>query len=80
VLHVPSVNVDQFLNRAEAVLSVLHNPEIEFIGGGINVTYLIETNRKQNLDSLSYSLSSTVNFPIGVQNNVSLAIGSIVTG
>jgi meiotically up-regulated gene 157 (Mug157) protein len=63
----PSGNFDLFLNRLETILNVLHSPKVEFvICGDINVNYLIDSNRKLNVDSLisSYNLSSTVNFPI----------------
>jgi len=75
-----SRNFDQFWNRLETILNVLHSPKPEFvICGDINVNYLND-NRKQNLDSLlllSYKLSRTVNFLTRVQNNCSSAIDNI---
>jgi hypothetical protein len=62
------------------LLNVLHSPKVEFvICGDINVNYLIDSNRKLNVDSLlsSYNLSSTVNFPTRVQSNSGSAIDNI---
>ncbi|PNF30772.1 hypothetical protein B7P43_G06180, partial [Cryptotermes secundus] len=76
----PSGNFNHFLNRLETILNVLHSSKVEFIiCGDININYLIDSNRKLNLDSLlsSYNLSSTVNFPTRVQNNSSSAIDNI---
>jgi len=74
-----SGNFDQFWNRLETILNVLHSPKPEFvICGDINVNYLND-NGKQNLDPLllSYNLSGTVHFPTRVQNNYSSAIDNI---
>jgi hypothetical protein len=76
----PFGNFELFLNRLETILNVLHSPTIEsIICGDINVDYLTDSNRKQNLDSLllSYNLSSTVNFLTRVQNNSRLATDNI---
>jgi hypothetical protein len=70
----PSGNFDQFLNRLEPILSMLHSPKTEFIiCGDISVNYLVDSNRKQNLDSLllSYNLSITITFPKRVQRRYS---------
>jgi hypothetical protein len=59
---------------------MLHSPKTEFIiCGDINVNYLVNSNRKQNLDSvlLSYNLSSTITFPTRVQSSSKSAIDNI---
>jgi exonuclease III len=49
----PSGDVNEFLKRLDAVLKYLYSPKSEFIiCGNININYLNENNRKQQINSL----------------------------
>ena len=76
----PSRNFDQSLSRPETILNALHTQKIKIVPcANINITYLIDSNRKQALDPvlLSYNLFSTVNFPKRIQKNYCSAIDNI---
>jgi hypothetical protein len=75
-----SGDINEFLKRLDAIWKYLYSPKSEFIiCGDINVNYLNENNRKQQINSLlkTYNLSPTVNFATRVQNSSSTAIDNI---
>jgi hypothetical protein len=76
----PSGDINDFLKRLDVMLKYLYSPKSQFIiCGDINVNYLNENNRKQQINSLlkTYNLSPTVNFATGVQNSFCTAIDNI---
>jgi hypothetical protein len=75
-----SGNFQYFIDNLEKILSMIYSNNTEIIiCGYININYLIDSTRKQLLDSLlaSYGLCSTVQFPIRIQNNSHSAIDNI---
>jgi hypothetical protein len=73
----PSGNYGYFLRKLELFLESLYTLNIELIiCGDINVDYLHNHNRKQQLDMLlaTYNLASIVNFPTRNVNGSSTAI------
>jgi exonuclease III len=80
IYRAPSGNFTHFLHKLDMILKSLYCSKIEFIiCGDINVDYLSDNNRKNQLNSLliSYNLFSTVNFPTRIQNNSCSAIDNI---
>jgi hypothetical protein len=80
VYRAPSGNFTHFLHKLDMILKSSYCSKIEFIiCRDINVDYLSDNNRKNQLNSLliSYKLFSTVNFPTRIQNNSCSAIDNI---
>jgi exonuclease III len=76
-------DINAFLKRLVAILKYLYSPKSEFIiCGDININYLNENNRKQQINTLlkTYNLHPppTVNFATRVQNSWSTAIDNIL--
>ena len=68
----PSGDFQYFTDNLEKILSMIYSNNTEIIiCGDFNVNYLTDLTHKQLLDLLlaSYDLSSTVQFPIRIQNN-----------
>jgi hypothetical protein len=66
IYRLPSGNFSYFLKKSDTILNLLHNNKIEFIiCGDINVNYLDNCSKRQQLDTLlsTYNLISTSNFP-----------------
>jgi hypothetical protein len=65
-------NFIQFINTLDSILKTLHSSKLEFIiCGDINTNYVIDSDKKIQLDALliSYNLCSTVHFPTRIRNN-----------
>ena len=76
----PSGDFQYFIDNLEKILSMIYSNNTEIIiCGDFNVNYLTDLTHKQLLDLLlaSYDLSSTVQFPIRIQNNSYSAIDNI---
>ena len=81
VYRAPSGSFFKFLNSVEVMLSSLHRPKTEFIiCGDVNVDYLCDDIRKQQLSQLSgsYNMLHTVNFPTRFQNSFDSAIDNVL--
>jgi hypothetical protein len=75
-------NFNYFLHRRDIILHILYMPILDFIiCGDTNINYLIESERKNQLDSLSLSchLLGIINYPTKVQNTSVTPIGNIFT-
>jgi len=73
-------NFHQFLKLFEIMLMSLYRTKTEFvICGDVNIDYLPDSYRKQQLSQLfdSYNMLHIVNFPTRFQNNYSSAIDNI---
>jgi hypothetical protein len=80
IYRAPTGNFNHFLYKVDIILKSLYNSNIEFIiCGDVNINYLTDTHRKNQLNSLliSYTLFGTVNFPTRLQNNFTSAIDNI---
>ena len=76
----PSGNFDFFINNLDLVLRNLYNPALELIiCGDINIDYLKNTDKKNQLENLllSYNLTSTVNFPTRCYKHSATAVDNI---
>jgi exonuclease III len=76
----PNGNFQYFLNRLTCTLNRIHNNTTDIIiCGDFNINYLHESNTKHLLNSLlaSYSLYSTLQFPMRIQDNSHTLIDSI---
>jgi hypothetical protein len=65
-------NVNNYTHKIDAILCTLYTATLDFIiSGDINLSYLIDSARKNQLDTLlfSYNLSDIVKFPTRVQKN-----------
>ena len=77
----PSRNFDSFINKLDTILRKLYNATLDFIiCGDINIDYLKNTEKKNQLDNLllTYNLTSTVNFPTRSSKLSATAIDNIV--
>ena len=75
-----SGNFDLFLSKLDVVLRNLYAATLEYIiCGDINIDYLIDSDKKSQLDALlkTYNLTSVVNFPTCIQKNSATAIDNI---
>jgi hypothetical protein len=80
VYRAPSGDFDYFLNKLDIILDSLHNYKTELIlCGDININYLENNNKKQQLDCLlgTYNLVGTVYFPTRTTNNSATLIDNI---
>ena len=62
----PSGNFTNFLKNLDSILNTCHSNKVEFvICGDININYLENGNKRQQLDALlqTYNLTGTVSFP-----------------
>lgn len=76
----PSGNFDIFLQNLDNILSSLYNKKSEFIiCGDVNINYLENCDRRQQLDTLlsTFNLTGTVNFPTRCVKNSRTAIDNI---
>jgi hypothetical protein len=76
----PSGDINEFLQKLDAILKYLYSPKSEFIiCGDININYLTENNRKPQINSLlkTYNLLPTINLATRIQNSSSKAIDNI---
>jgi hypothetical protein len=76
----PSRNFNKFLQKLDNILSIFHNNKSEFIiCGNVNINYLENCDRRQQLDALlsTYNLIGTVNFPTRIVNDSRTAIDNI---
>jgi hypothetical protein len=67
----PSGNFSHSLLKLDAILQILYTPTLHIvICGDININYLMESKKKNHLDSLLllYTLTRIINFPKRVQN------------
>lgn len=79
----PSGDYENFIHLLEKALEYLQKWKREcIICGDINVDYLTESNRKDQLNSLlaSFNLIYTVNFPTRIQGDSATAIDNIFIG
>ena len=79
-LYSPSGNFSHFLLRLDTTLQLLCTPTLQIIiCGDLNINYLMESEKKNQLDNLllSYNLTSIINFPTRVQNTSATAIDDI---
>ena len=76
----PNGNFDCFLQNLDSILQILYNSFRNIIiGGDININYLVESERKNQLDNLllSYNLTSIITFPTRLQNTSTTAIDNM---
>jgi hypothetical protein len=76
----PSGNFGKFLHKLDNILNTVHNNKSEFITcGDVNINYLQNCDRRQQLDALlsTYNLKGTVNFPTRIVNGSSTAIDNV---
>jgi len=76
----PSGNFSHFLLKLDTTLQLLYTPILQIIiCRDININYLMESEKKNQLDNLllSYNLTSIINFPMTVQNTYATAIDNI---
>jgi hypothetical protein len=74
----PTGNFKHVLHKLENILNLLYRNKNE-ICGDINITYLVTSHRKQQLDTLlsTYNLINSVQFPIQILNASSTSIDNI---
>jgi hypothetical protein len=80
IYRAPSGNFNLFINELDLILRKLCNPALEYIiCGDTNIDYLTNNGKKNQLEALllTYSLTSTVNFPTRYQNNSTTVIDNI---
>jgi hypothetical protein len=76
----PIGNFNKFLRKFDNILSIVHNNKSEFIiCGDVNINYLENCDRRQQLDALlsTYNLIGTVNFPTRIVKESRTAIDNI---
>ena len=76
----PSGNFSFFLLILDTILQLLYTPTLHIIiCGDINVNYLMESEKKNQLDNLllACNLINIINFPMRVQNTSASAIDNI---
>jgi exonuclease III len=76
----PTGNFSNFLQKFDIILNKLYNNKVEFIiCGDVNINYLENSDRRQQLDALlnTYNLIGTVSFPTRIVNNSRTAIDNI---
>ena len=64
----------------DAILQLLYTPTLHIIiYGNININYLTESEKKNQLDTLllSYNLTSIINFPTRIKNTSAATIDNI---
>ena len=82
IYRAPSGNSDLFSTKLDTILRKLYTSTIEYIiCGDINVNYLVDRDRKSQLEALlkTYNLVSVVNFPTHTQQNSTTATDSTFT-
>jgi len=80
IYRAPSGNFDLFITKLDRILRKLFAFTIEYIiCGDINIDYLVDSDRKIQLEALlkTYNLTSVVNFPTSAQKNSTTAIDNI---
>jgi exonuclease III len=80
IYRLPSGNFKYFLKKLDTILNTLHSNKEEFIiCGDVNVNYLDNCSKRQQLGTLlsTYNLISTVNFPTRMANSSVTAIDNI---
>lgn len=78
----PSGNFNLYVAKLDIILRNLHTSALEYIiCSDINLNYLTDSERKSQLEALLqiYNVTSTVNFPTSVQNNLTTAIDNMFT-
>jgi len=76
----PTGDMDFFLSKLDRVLHIVYNLTHHIIiCGDINVDYLVESERKKQLDNLllSLNLTSIIKFPTRIQNTSATAIDNM---
>jgi hypothetical protein len=76
----PSGNFTNFLRNLDSILNTWHSNKVEFvICGDININYLENCNKRQQLDALlqTYNLIGTVSFPTCKSKASTTAIDNI---
>jgi len=79
-LYSPSDNFSCFLLKLDTTLQLLYTLTLQIIiCGDININYLMESEKKNQLDNLllSYNLISIINFRTRIQNTYATAINNI---
>ena len=77
----PSGNFDFFLLHLDSVLHLLYNSTLHIImRGDINIDYLVESERKKQLDNLllTYNITSIITFPTRLQNTSATTIDNML--
>jgi hypothetical protein len=54
IYRAPIGYVNYFLHRLDTILQILYTAILDFICGDINVNYLIESERKNQLDTVTF--------------------------
>ena len=76
----PSGNFTNFLRNLDSILNTWHSNKVEFvICGDININYLENCNKRQQLDAMlqTYNLTGTVSFPTHKSKASTTAIDNI---
>jgi hypothetical protein len=82
IYRAPACNFDLFITKLDTILRKLYTSTIEYIiCGDINIEYLVDNDRKSQLEALlkTHNLTSVVNFPTRTQKNSATAIDNIFT-
>jgi hypothetical protein len=82
IYRAPSGNLDTFITNLDAILKKLFTVTVNLIiCGDININYLVDSDRKRQLQALlkTYNLTSVVNFPTRIQHNSAISIDNIFT-
>jgi len=79
-LYSPSGNFSCFLLKLDTTLQLFNTLTLQIIiCGDININYLMESEKENQLDNLllSYNLINSINFPTRIQNTYATAIDNI---
>ena len=80
IYRAPSGNFDLFITKLDTIPRKFYTCAIEYIiFGDINIDYLVDSDRKSQLEALlkTYNLTSVVNFPACTQKSSTTAIDNI---
>jgi hypothetical protein len=80
IYRAPSGNFEIFLNKLDTILSTLYKTDLKLvICGDININYLVDSERKRQLDAmlLSYNLFAIIDVPTRSQFKTSTTIDNI---
>jgi len=80
IYRAPTGNFELFISRLDTILRKLYTATTEYIiCGNININYLVDSDRKVQLEALlkTYNLTSVVNFPIDTHKLSATAIDNI---
>ena len=80
IYRAPTGNFELFISKSDTILRKLYTATTEYIiCGDININYLVDSDRKVQLEALlkTYNLTSVVNFPTRTHKLSAMAIDNI---